>query len=251
MRGKIALALVALAAGTTACGSSEEDAGTFGEVGPPTKTAPARSPKSDPDRPCASQGIDTTRLNEGTCTEDTTIYVVANRDGTVRLESLSASVDGIAIEPEIEGPDGTVRPENGAFVRVTLTVENPREYAQRFDVGQTVLGVATETYKEAEEAERAHADSLAVRDEGRVEPGRTQRGDVIFDVPTEMGAQIATTGRFFIANFGERPGETKPLTTRQRQEEQLASAIGGSIQSKTELGQVRLFAGTEATPAAR
>jgi hypothetical protein len=251
VKGKIALALVALAAGMVACGDAEDDAGTFGEVGPPTKTAPARSPRSNPDRSCASQGIDATRLREGTCTESSTINVVANRGGTLRLESLAATVDGIAVQPEIEGPDGVVRPEEGAFVRVTLTVENGREYAQRFDLGQTVLGVATETYKEAQEAEQAHAGSLAMRDEGRVEGGSTLRGDVIFDVPVELTSQLATSGRFFIANFGERPGEPRELTARERQEQELASSIGGSIVPKTEVGQLRLFAGPEATSAAQ
>ncbi len=246
MRGKIALALVALAAGVAACGDSE-DAAPLASVGAPVKTAPTRSPPTDPRRPCAAQGIDGTRLYEGSCQEGNTRFVIANRSGALRLESLVASIDRIEAVPEIGSGDAAVRPEQGAFLRFTLTVRNRREYPQNFEVGQTLLGIGQGTATEASEAELAHAESLAAQDGGRIEPGGTLRGDVLFDVRPDQIGQVASTGRLFVANFGERPGELKPLTAEQRRQQQIAEAIGGRIESEQQLGQMRLYA---APPAA-
>lgn len=242
MRGKIAPALVALAAGVAACGGTE-DAEPLATVGPPAKTAPSRAPRSDPDRSCAAQGIDGIRLWEGVCTEGSMRYVIANRGGALRLESLVASVGAIAVERQVGDAEDAVRPQRGAFLRVTLTVTNRREYPQNFEVGQTMLGIGEDTFREAEAAERAHAGAIATRGGGRLKPGATVRGDVLFDVPPEAVEEVASSGRFFVANFGERPGETKPPSREQREQEQIASAIGGRIAPETtELGQMRLYA---------
>lgn len=247
MKGKIALALVALAAGMGACGDSEE-AEPRATVGPPTRTAPARSPSTDPDRGCALQRIDTSTLYEGTCTEGATQYVVVNRDGELRLESLVASIEDISVESTVGTGDDAVRPEHGVFVRFTLTVRNRREYPQNFDVGQSMLAVGESAFREAEEAALAHAGALVARGGGRIEPHGVLRGDVIFDVPPESVEQIATAGRLLVANFGERPGE-RPAEgapePRERLEEDVARMMGGRLPPDViQVGQLRLYAGS-------
>ena len=248
MRGKIALALVALAAGLAACGDSE-DAEPLATVGPPTKVAPARSPRSNGERDCFSQGIDTRTLNEGTCTEGTTQYVVVNRGTPLRLESLVLSLDDIAVESEVGRGDDAVRSQNGAFLRFTLTVRNLREYAQRFELGQTIVGIDEETFTEAEAAERAHPGSLSMRGDGRIEPGGTLRGDVLFDVPLASVKKVSSDGRLFVANFGEKPGERdeegeeeQQTDPRRQLERELARTLGVTPAASTQLGQMRLYA---------
>lgn len=241
MKGKIALALVALAAGVAGCGDVAESE-VVATVGAPTMTGPARSPPSDPIQQCGPQGIDSRTLHEGSCSEGTTEYVVVNRDGALRLESLVASVDAVSVESEIGRGSAAVRPREGAFVRFTLTVRNRLEYAQRLKPGQTVLGVDDTTFNEATAAQRVHPDALAQQGESRIEGGATLRGDVIFDVPAEVVERIMRSGRLFVANFGERPGEAPPASGEEQSlREQAARALGAELVSM-QVGLVRLFA---------
>ena len=94
-----------------------------------------------------------------------------------------------------------MKSRRGAFVRVTLTVQNRSRRPQRFVFGQTVLGVAGNNYPESV-AERVHPEALAQLQGGVVPPGNTLRGDVIFDVLPEDVDRISTEGRLFITNFG-------------------------------------------------
>ena len=243
MGPKLALALLALAAGgMAACGDTQEDAPPL-TVGAPAAKAPAESPPSDPGRSCDAQGIDTRRLREGTCTNGSVQYVVVNREGSLRLESLAVTVAEISAERELEGRDGPLEARKGAFLRLTLEVRNRREYPQRFEVGQTILGVGDQTFGEAEEAEQAYAGAIATIGEGRIEPGGTLRGDVLFDVPAAVVGRVSRTGRFFVANFGETP-EGAQSTTVEEAEAQIREIVPGqqSVSTATELGQMRLYA---------
>lgn len=248
MGPKLALALLALAAGgMAACGDTQEDAPPL-TVGAPEVAAPAASPASDPGKGCDAQGIDTRRLREGTCSNGGVQYVVVNRDGALRLESLAVRVEELSAERELEGRDGPVEARKGAFLRLTLEVTNRREYPQRFEVGQTILGVGDQTFREAEAAEQAYRGALASIGEGRIEPGGTLRGDVLFDVPEAVVGRVSRTGRFFVANFGETP-EDAGSTTVEDAEQQIRELVPGGqrqVTATTELGQMRLYASADA-----
>lgn len=227
MRKNVALALLALALSVTvaACGGQEgeELAGT----GPTTPTTPSRAQRAkhtDPHKSCDAQGINETQLGVGACTANGLQYVVANYGGVVRLRTLAIAITGIAVAPEDHGRGRTVRPERDAFLRVTLQVQNRAKVPQRFGLGQTMVGVAENNYLERTDVERdVHPEAIATINGGRIAPGETLRGDVLFDITEQDYTRLQRNGRFFIWNFGGRAAARIPRSTGQ-------------------LGQIRLYA---------
>jgi hypothetical protein len=230
VRIKVAPVLLALAMGMSACGGTQDDT-PLGAAGT-TATAQTNAgrdgkrPRNDPRKSCAEQGIDSTSLGEGACTEQGIHYVVANRQSLLRLRTLAVAIINISAGGGAGGGERTARPQRGAFVRVTLMVQNRDKVPHRFALGQTMLGIGENNYLEAIEVERSvHREALARINGGRLLPGETLRGDVLFDVvPTDVDL-IARQGRLFVFNFGQRAA--------------LALPRGAGHQ----LGQFRLYAG--------
>jgi len=231
VRKQVALALLVLAATivVSACGGTQE-AGTLGAN---TATAPrglrnGRPPRTDPNKSCEAQGVNSTQLNPGACTEAGVRYVVANYGGVVKLRTLAVAITGVGVAPGYRRPEGNIAPRYDAFLRVTLQVQNRDRVAHRFGLGQTMLGIGSDNYLESTEIERnVHPEAIVRVNGGNIGPGETLRGDVVFDITEGDYRILQQRGRFFIWNFGDR---ASPQLRRGEQ-----------------IGQIRLYAG-EVTP---
>ena len=225
MRNKVALALLALAASivVAACGGTQE-ADLAGTSTPTTPTRPVKHRRTDPHKSCDAQGINSTQLGVGACTEEGVQYVVANYGGIAKLRTLAVTITGVAIAPADEDGRRKVAPQRDAFLRVTLQVQNRDKVPHRFEYGQTMLGIAEDNYLESVNVERqVHPEAIAKVNGGTIGPGETLRGDVLFDITEADYAQIQRKARFFIWNFGDRASA------------QISRRIG-------QLGQIRLYA---------
>jgi hypothetical protein len=226
VRNKVALALLLVLAASiavSACGGSQEE-GLASST--PTATAPrgGRPPRTDPNKGCDAQGVNSTQLYPGACTEQGVHYVVANYGGVVRLKTLAATITGVAVSGGYQGGSRVVAPRNDAFMRVSLQVQNLDTKPHTFDFGQTMLGIGADNYLERVDVERkVHREAIAKVNGGKIGPGESLRGDVLFDVTEGDYQELQRRGRFFIWNFGDRA------------EAQLARG--------SQVGQIRLYAG--------
>lgn len=227
MGNKLALALSLLAVSIIvgACGGTQGvDLGGATTATTASQRPLPRNRHTDPRKSCESQGINSTQLGTGACTENGVQYVVGNYGGVVRLRTLSAAIVGVTIAPADKGHGHVVTPRREAFLRITLQVENTGRTPQRFGFGQTMLGIGGDNYGESIAVERqVHLESIAAANGGVVGPGETLRGDVLFDITREDYEQLNRSGRFFIWNFGGRATA------------QIARGTG-------QVGQIRLYA---------
>lgn len=226
MRNKVALALLVLAASivVSACGGSQEEGLASSTPTGPRPPKNGKVPRTDPKKGCDSQGVNSTQLYPGSCTEQGVHYVVANYGGIVRLRSLAVTITGVAVSGGYQGGGRVVAPRNDAFLRVSLQVQNLDKKPHRFDFGQTMLGIGADNYLERSDIEReVHPESIGRVNGGQVGPGESLRGDVLFDITEGDYQELQRRGRFFIWNFGDRA------------EPQLAKG--------TQVGQIRLYAG--------
>jgi hypothetical protein len=227
---KVALALLVLAATIvlSACGGTQEEG--LASTSPTGPQVPQNGRlKSDPSKSCESQGINSTQLNPGACTEQGIHYVVANYGGIVRLRTLAVAITGVAVSPGYQGSSKTVLPRYDAFLRISLQVQNRDKVPHRFGFGQTMLGIAGDNYLERRDVERSvHQEAIARVNGGMIGPGETLRGDVLFDISEGDYQELQRRGRFFVWNFGDR---AEPQLRRGDQ-----------------VGQIRLYAGEPEQP---
>jgi len=226
VRNKVALALLVLAASiaVSACGGSQEE-----DLASSTPTAPkapknGRLPRTDPNKGCDAQGVNSTQLYPGACTEQGVHYVVANYGGVVRLRTLAVTVTGVAVSGGYQGGGRLVAPRNDAFLRISLQVQNLDRKPHRFDFGQTMLGIGADNYLERLDVERTvHQEAIGRVNGGNVGPGESLRGDVLFDITEGDYQELQRRGRFFIWNFGDR--------------------AAAQLTRGAQVGQIRLYAG--------
>jgi hypothetical protein len=225
VRNKVAPALLALAASiiVSACGGTGGSG--LAEVSSSTPRPPSgRQRPTDPHKSCDAQGVNSTQLRAGACTEDGIQYVVSNYGGAVKLRTLGVAITGVSVSPLAAGNGHRAMPQRDAFLRVTLQVQNRDKVPHRFSFGQTMLGVGADNYVESTRVERRiHPESIARVNGGLIGPGETLRGDVLFDISRESYEVLNRQGRFFIWNFGGHAAATIPRSTGQ-------------------LGQIRLYA---------
>jgi hypothetical protein len=224
---RVALALLVLAATIvlSACGGTQEE-GLASSSTPTAGRMPknGKPPRTDPNKSCVKQGINSRQLFPGACSENGIHYVVANYGGIVRLRSLAMTITGVAVSPGYQGQGRTIAPRYDAFLRISLQVQNRDTVAHRFGFGQTMLGIGADNYLERLDVERrVHQEAIARVNGGRIGPGETLRGDVLFDITEGDYAELQRRGRFFIWNFGERASAT--------------------LSRGTQIGEIRLYAG--------
>lgn len=231
MRNLVALAMLVLAVTIVAAGcGGTEGADVAGNTTP--TVIPARRGRTDPNKSCDEQGINSRQLGTGACTADGVRYVVANYGGVVKMRTLAVTILEVGVEALVAGNGRRVTPQRDAFLRFKLQVQNRDRVPHSFGFGQTMLGIAENNYLESIAAERrVHPESLA--NAGTMGPGETLRGDVVFDITEADYQQLQQKGRFFIWNFGDRAS---------------AAISRGNAQ---QLGQIRLYAGEVAPPQAQ
>jgi hypothetical protein len=212
VRIKVALALMALAMGTGACGGGTEDGSQAAVSETPNSTA-SRSVQGGGARggraggaggaaSCEAKRITTPPYREGTCIQGRARVVVVDGLSRLRLKSLHASLKGFALLDVAGGRGVEESPRRGAFIRITLEVQNRTKKPQRFEAGQTLLLVAGKEYEESAQVERAiQQTALAYGQRKLIPPGASATGDVLFDVPLEEVERVTAQGLLLIANF--------------------------------------------------
>ncbi len=177
-----------------------------------TVTAPSTSTSSAAHASpsdCDARGINAKKLGEGTCTSGGTTLTVVNKGSTLRLKSLTATLNGIRTTDSVGSYVGRSI-ARGRFVLFTLTVTNRLETPQNFDgIGarQTALSLGADTYTEDFNAENGRDLASCLSKDGAgsspVQPGESITCEVIFDVPAIGVAKLNTDGNLEITNFGE------------------------------------------------
>jgi hypothetical protein len=226
VRKPVALALFVLAVSiiVSACGGTQGVSSTS-TTGKGLRTAIGRRTPTDPHKSCDAQGINSRALRVGACTEQGVQYVVGNYGSVVRLKTLAVAITGVGVAPADEGNGQRALPRRAAFLSIKLQIQNRDKVPHRFELSQTMLGVGADDYLESTNVERhVHGESLAVVNGGRIGPGETLRGDVVFDITEADYAALQREGRFFIWNFGEH------------------AALSLARQKGQQLGQIRLYA---------
>lgn len=226
MRNKVALALLVLAASiaVSACGGSQEEGLASRTPTGPQAPKNGRLPRTDPNKSCDAQGVNSTQLYPGSCTEQGVHYVVANYGGVVRLRTLAVTVVGVAVSGGYQGGGRVIAPRNDAFLRLSLQVQNLDKKPHRFEFGQTMLGIGADNYLERLDVERTvHQEAIGRVNGGNVGPGESLRGDVLFDITEGDYQELQRRGRFFIWNFGDR--------------------AAAQLTRGAQVGQIRLYAG--------
>ena len=186
MRNKVALALLVLAASivVTACGGTQEPRTRRSST--PTTPMPAngRRGTTDPRKSCDAQGVNSTQLRTGACTEDGVQYVVANYGGVVQAENARRD------DHRTSGPPASP-PATAARVAPSATRSCASRCRSRTATrcrtasasGRRCSASAPTTTSSAREVERrVHPESLAIVNGGLIGPGETLRGDVMFDI---------------------------------------------------------------------
>lgn len=218
MRKLILIAIAGAAVSLSACGSSTQtktvtvshsaavQASTATMTTEPTSSTTTTSTTST--SVCDAKGINSTQLNEGSCSANGYHYTVVNSNSTLKLKTLSAHLEAVKTADSVSSGYGQTAVAHGRFVIVTLLVLNRLDSPQTFGgVGQqqtalTLRGKAI--YSEDFDAEnQADQNSCISKDGSSVQPGESTTCDVIFDVPSNRIDQLATVGNLVVANFGD------------------------------------------------
>lgn len=124
------------------------------------------------------------------------------------MKSLLARLLAVEQSPEITGTTRTFQPK-GVYVRVTLAVTNLTRRPRPIRPGQTALVIGKRQFDEVVALENGQdARSLLSRAGPRrpIAAGASVTGDVVFDVPTALAAQVPGGAWVAIAGFGPTKG---------------------------------------------
>ena len=173
----LALALLATSIGVSACGGTQGSAGLDGatSTSAATRLPASKAGHTDPSKGCDAQGINSTQLGTGACTEGGVQYVVGNYGGVVDLKRLGVTILGVAVAPADEGHGRTVRPQRDAFLRVTLEVQN-RDGSRIASPGRTMLGIGPNNYIEHRRRPEGARRSIAAVNGGTMSTGKRCAG---------------------------------------------------------------------------
>lgn len=216
-----AIAVAALAVGiggtlvaTGGDDDSEEPATAPSETVEPDSSATTEPEEVEEEPPPAPPGPPTcdelkADLSEGLCQRESgDEYIVANRDSELDLKELKARI--VDIETADVLTDVGVTRANGTFLIFTLDITNELPSPVQFSESQeqTYFAIGTNSrngavYTEDFDAENGGDEQSFAWQFEEIQPGTTQRGTVIFDVPPEAIQELEKTGNLGILNFSD------------------------------------------------
>lgn len=212
------LALLA-AAGLAGCGGSTEvrtvvktvevpattTAETTAESEEPAAEEDEAEPATDADpESCEGKGISPEVGNTGRCVEDGYRFAVVNRGDELRLKSVAVKLDGISFTDSVASDISNSR-ASGTFAVVALTVRNRSNSPQTFVDGfndQVVLQIGERQFTEDFDAANGSDQRSFLWQGQELQPGASQSGHLIFDVPKREVRRIAEDGQLTVVDFG-------------------------------------------------
>jgi hypothetical protein len=165
---------------------------------------------------CNTLGINPSRMREGTCTHAGVTYVIVDRNHTVRLRTLSASLDSVTAVSALSGTEPSTAQTK--FVIASITVTNRLSLPQTVDKSgtqQAGLILDGQIYKESVGAERASDPRSCVSQKGTFSTGSSVTCEVVFEVPAGSAADLTKHGRadLQVVDFGADLAGNPPAQT--------------------------------------
>jgi hypothetical protein len=195
--------LVAGALAAAGCGGATKTTTTQAVTATPTTPATGGTTASAKD--CNALGINPSGMREGTCTHAGITYVIVDRNHTLKLHTLSASLNSIKAVSELNG----VKPPTGQtkFVLASLTIRNDLSLPQSVDrhsTEQAGLILDGTVYKEAIGVEKSSDPTSCLSSNPKFSSGSSVTCDVVFEVPAQSAADLGKHGRadLYVVDFG-------------------------------------------------
>ena len=209
--------LLAGALAAAGCGGKAKTTTTHAPA--PTASTPTPTTTTAGAADCNTLGINPTGMREGTCTHAGITYVIVDRDHTLKLHTLSASVDTVQAVSALGGSP----PPNAQtkFVVVSITITNHLALPQTVNKsGTQQVGLILDgtVYKEAVSAEKASDPSSCASQHGTFSQGGSVTCDVVFEVPGQSAGDLGKHGRadLYVVDFGsDLAGGSPPQTVGQ------------------------------------
>ena len=193
---------------STTSSTASTSTSTTATEGAPIEELVANAAKVSPEEvECGDEGgIESVIGSGGTCSAAGTEYVVADYGEDLRLETMTARIEEIEETKRVGG--NYLKPRDskqGTFVVATLAITNDGNGNQVFDDfgEQAQLVAGSRTFREPFDILNGVATDSFLWKAPKIKPGRTARGDVVFDVPEEDAAYLDTNGSIQILNFGD------------------------------------------------
>lgn len=192
----VGILAVALVVGLVAGGGNDEETTA-------TTTGKGVAASGPEETECEEKGISKPPREEGTCVDEVTRYVVVNRDGVLKLPTLEAEMLDLRETKTITGDSGGSATAQGTYVVVELSITNRTDSPERFEDSQIVLWVGGPYTADAKVQSKVERKSFLGQDTP-IQPGDSQIGTVVFDLPSSSFKALGREGNLDIVNFGSK-----------------------------------------------
>jgi len=183
--------------------TTAEEAATESESDEAVEEEAEPAADADPES-CEGKGIDGPEAKTGRCLRDGYKMAIVDRGDELRLKTVAVKLDDISFTDTI-GSDISTEQASGTFAVITLTVRNRSNSPQTFAGGfgtQAALTIGRRQFSEDFDAANG-ADQRSFLWQGEeLQPGASQTGHLIFDVPKREASRIATHGQLGVVDFG-------------------------------------------------
>lgn len=180
----------AATSGTTSATTQPSTSQTAGTDSPPTcKSITEGSTPANP--------VD---ISHRLCTDSGQFYELSTDDHAVSLAGLEAQFVSAHTETSLSDSSGVASANaNGVFLIITLRITNTGNQPQTVEepgaesFALSPLG-SSATYTESFNAENGPDEDSFISDDTPIQPGESQTGDIIFDVPPTALTTMQTSG---------------------------------------------------------
>lgn len=182
-----------------------------GEEGGPRQPSVADSGGRPDGDSCEAIGIDADQGKTGTCLADGQQITVVNKDDTLKLVGLDAKLTSEPRTAKVLASDGYRARASGRYVLIGLRITNRTREPQSTAVPTYELLADDRTYSMDAEADLAAPQGILKQHGKNLEPGLSQAGQLVFDLPNKLSRQIAAGkagGNLIVGPFSDEQGAT-------------------------------------------